>query len=64
MPEAFVNVTAVGLTLPEMPLFLTAEEYLPLPLEATYQSAWEAVRGFCQNVLRSSSHRISGPEIA
>ena len=24
-----------------MPLFLTPEVYVPLPLEATYQSAWE-----------------------
>lgn len=52
IPEAFVNVTAVGLTLPEMPLFLNPEEYVPLPLEATYQSAWEAVPAFWQNVLQ------------
>jgi hypothetical protein len=53
IPEAFVNVTAVGLTLPEMPLFLTPKEYVPLPLEATYQSAWEAVPAIWQNVLQN-----------
>jgi hypothetical protein len=26
-----------------MPLFLTAGSYVPVPLEATYQSAWSAV---------------------
>ncbi len=41
--EAFIEPVSVGSTLPEMPLFLTTDIYVPLPLEATYQSAWEAV---------------------
>jgi hypothetical protein len=53
IPETFVNVTAVGLTLPEMPLFLNPDEYVPVPLEATYQAAWEAVPAFWRNVLES-----------
>lgn len=53
IPETFVNVTAVGLALPDMPLFLTQEEYVPLPLESTYQLAWEAVPRFWQNVLQN-----------
>jgi hypothetical protein len=53
VPESFVNVTALGLTLPEMPLFLTPDEYVPLSLEATYQMAWDAVPAFWQNVLES-----------
>jgi hypothetical protein len=53
IPEAFVNVTAVGLALPEMPLFLTAEEYVLVPLEVTYQGAWEAVPAVWQRVLQS-----------
>lgn len=40
-PEAFVEPTAVGLTLPEMPVFLDRDTYVPLPLEATYAEAWE-----------------------
>jgi Protein of unknown function (DUF4058) len=51
VPEAFVEPTAVGATLPEMPLFLTPEVYVPLPLEATYQSAWEAVPSYWRNVI-------------
>jgi hypothetical protein len=32
---------AVGMCLPEMPLFLTAEHYVAVPLEPTYQFVWE-----------------------
>ena len=53
VPEAFIEPTAVGLSLPEMPLFLTPEVYVPLPLEATYQSAWEAVPSFWRDVITS-----------
>jgi hypothetical protein len=51
VPEAFVEPTAVGLTLKEMPLFLTPDVYVPVPLEATYQSAWEDVPSFWRDVL-------------
>jgi hypothetical protein len=64
-PETFVNVTAVGLALPDMPLFLTPDEYVPLPLEPTYQSAWEAVPAFWQGVVQSpdaESSSILDPE--
>lgn len=42
-PEVFLDPVAVGDPLPEMPLFLTDETYVPVPLDATYQAAWEAV---------------------
>ena len=32
--------TEAGDVLPEMPLFLTPDEYLPVPLEATYRENW------------------------
>ena len=39
---AFVNTVAVGDALPEMPLFLDMQtSYINVPLEATYQTAWE-----------------------
>jgi hypothetical protein len=50
-PEAYLEPLAVGDRLPEMPLFLTPEEYVPVPLEATYQSAWEALPAFWRDVL-------------
>jgi hypothetical protein len=55
IPEAFVEPTAVGLTLREMPLFLTPDVYVPVPLEATYQSAWDAVPSFWRHVLEKPS---------
>jgi hypothetical protein len=38
---AYVEPVAVGDALPEMAIFLTADRYVPCPLEATYQTAWE-----------------------
>jgi hypothetical protein len=51
IPEAFLEPTAVGLALKEMPLFLSPEVYVPVPLEATYQAAWEAVPAYWRGVL-------------
>jgi hypothetical protein len=42
-PEAFVEPVAAGLSLPDMPLFLTTATYVPVPLATTYESAWQAV---------------------
>ncbi len=50
-PESFVEATAVGAALKDMPLFLTEEVYIPVPLEATYRAAWEAVPSFWRAVL-------------
>lgn len=51
VPEAFVEPTLVGATLTEMPLFLEPDTYINVPLEATYQSAWEAVPAFWREAL-------------
>jgi hypothetical protein len=51
--EVFLEPVAVGDALPDMPLFLTRRVYVPVPLEATYQSAWEAVPEFLRDVLAS-----------
>lgn len=40
---AYVEPTAVGLALKEMPLFLTTTHYVRTPLEATYMQAWAGV---------------------
>jgi hypothetical protein len=50
-PETFVEPATVGTVLPEMPLFLTPECYVPVPLERTYQLAWEAIPAFWRDVL-------------
>jgi hypothetical protein len=41
--RAFVEAAAVGDVLLEMPLFLRAGGHVPVALESTYQSAWEAI---------------------
>jgi Protein of unknown function (DUF4058) len=40
-PTAYVEFVAVGDTLPDMPLFLKPEFYVPAPLEETYRITWE-----------------------
>lgn len=56
-PEAFVQPVAVGLPLPDMPLFLSPEVYVPAPLEATYQSAWATVPAYWRRVLEGCEQR-------
>jgi len=41
--RAYVQAAAVGDMLPDMPLFLEPGAHVPVPLEATYQAAWQAV---------------------
>jgi hypothetical protein len=55
--EVFLEPVAVGDLLPEMPLFLTPESYVPVPLESTYRSAWEAVPAFWQEALTTNARR-------
>jgi hypothetical protein len=54
-PEAFIEPTAIGAALPEMPLFVTPEVYVPVPLAATYESGWEAVPSFWRDVLTADA---------
>lgn len=37
---AYVESVGVGNELPEMPLFLEPEVYVPVPLETTYRTSW------------------------
>lgn len=41
--RAYIETIAVGEPLPAMPLFLAPEYYAMVPLEATYQAAWNTV---------------------
>jgi len=41
--RAYVEPVAVGETLPDMPLFLTPESHVLVPLEASYAAAWAMV---------------------
>ena len=43
VPEAFVEPTAVGKALIDMPLFYDVDYYIPVPLETTYMQAWDSM---------------------
>ena len=51
--QAYVVPVAVGDVLPDMPLFLEPGGCVEVPLEASYQSAWEAVPRRWKGVLES-----------
>jgi hypothetical protein len=51
--EAFIELVGVGDDLPDMPLFLSPEVYIPVPLEPTYRAAWDGMPGFWRDVLTS-----------
>ena len=51
--DAFVSHFAVGEPIPPMPLFLTRENYIRVPLEAAYQAAWEDVPPQHQAILEA-----------
>jgi hypothetical protein len=40
-PEAFIEPLRVGAELPDMPAWLDVDLYVNVPLERTYQAAWE-----------------------
>ncbi|HJT30418.1 MAG TPA: DUF4058 family protein [Pirellulales bacterium] len=52
--EVFVEHLAVGRRLPEMPLFFHADRYINIPLEATYQAAFDGTPAFWRDVLNQS----------
>ena len=59
--EAFIELVAVGDVLPDMPLFLTPEVYVSVPLEITYQLAWEGLPEYWRDVLSSKPETRNEP---
>jgi hypothetical protein len=51
---AYVEPLAVGDALPQLPIFLTDNTYVPAPLEVTYQASWEAFPSGLKDLLRTS----------
>jgi Protein of unknown function (DUF4058) len=62
VPEAFIEPISVGAQLPDMPIFLTPDVYVPLPLEVTYQSAWEKMPYYWREVLSAPPTTGSQPD--
>lgn len=55
--RAYVEPTAVGRELIDMPLFLTPDVYINVPLEATYQAAYRGVPRRWREVLEKPDQR-------
>jgi len=50
----FVELLSLGQQLPDMPLFLTPEHYVPVPLESTYEEAWQGVPAPWKKMIESN----------
>jgi hypothetical protein len=54
-PDAYVEPVAVGQPLIDMPLFLTPDYYINVPLEQTYQAAYRGMPQFWRTILEQGS---------
>lgn len=59
--EAFIEWVGVGEALPDMPLFLTSETYVSVPLELTYQAAWQGMPSYWREVLTTAPSESEEP---
>src|SRR5262249_27805978 len=50
-PTAYVEPVAVGNVLPDTPLFLYPEQYINVPLQATYDAAYLGVPRYYRQIL-------------
>ena len=53
LPTAYVESVGVGDRLPAIPLFLTEYDYVPCPLDATYEQAWAVFPAMLKEILES-----------
>jgi Protein of unknown function (DUF4058) len=53
VPTVYFERLAVGQNLPMMPLFLSTDEYINLPLQETYDEAWRGVPARWKSVLEA-----------
>lgn len=53
--EVYLDHLAVGDSLPEMPLFLSPDRYVNVPLEATYKEAWDGMPEYWRGVLEHAN---------
>lgn len=52
-PEAYIDPVGVGEELPRAPIFLSEDFYIPAPLEATYQQAWEVFPAMLEELMNA-----------
>jgi hypothetical protein len=58
-PSAYFQPVAVGEPLPDMPVFLTPDHYVNVPLEATYMEAWRGVPNRWKQVIEAEGEGSS-----
>ncbi len=51
VPNVFIEAIAVGDSLAGRPVFRNEDQYMPVPLEETYQKAWETVPEYWREVI-------------
>jgi hypothetical protein len=51
LPTAYVESVGVGDRLPAIPLFLTEYDYVPCPLDATYEEAWRVFPAMLKQIV-------------
>jgi len=49
--DLYIKSLSVGDSMEDMPLFLTGDEYVMLPLRSTYESAYDAMPTIVQNII-------------
>jgi hypothetical protein len=54
LPAAYVEPLGVGDALPSLPIFLSLDRYVPAPLEATYQRAWDVFPAMLKRLMGAS----------
>ncbi len=54
LPTAYVESVGVGDRLPAIPLFLTEYNYVPCPLDATYDQAWAVFPAMLKEILEAA----------
>jgi hypothetical protein len=57
--EVYLEHLAVGMLLPDMPLFLRPDRYVNVPLELTYKLAFQGMPAFWRDVLEGRSSQSS-----
>jgi hypothetical protein len=54
-PTAYAEPIGVGDLLPSLPIFLSPDRYVPAPLEATYQHAWDVFPALLKGLMEKES---------
>jgi hypothetical protein len=61
IPTAYVETVGVGDPLPSAPIFLSEDYYIPAPLEAAYNQAWEVFPAMLKQLMEPGQGTEGGP---